>query len=521
MATLIGDRSGDQPAAVAAVGAARRTTASGLAPDAPNAAARVGMALWRLFTSVNFAVVQIIMLALLAVVGMTVRQLPGFAFHSAGDYANEMARLRAIYEPALGAGVVDLMERLQLFRVFTSTWFSLGLVLLVVSIVICTLDRTPRLWRQSAVIRVVQPDAYFDPSLPDRVSIAPGAGLTPAAVSAILRRRRFGVREVAGPDGERFIYGDRNRWTKLATLISHLGLILFLIAGLVTARLGDEQGLVVAEGNTLTVQPIGTPGLLLVKNFGFRAPGLDAGVATDFTTDLAVYRDGALLARKTIRVNDPLSVAGYTFHQNGFGPAPDLEIRDSGDGSILWSGPVPLTDSEGGLPVGALPVPGRAIGLQLLLAKDAAGVGTLLVVPYAVTGTNADGTAATVTGFPTALASGQTGSIQGAALSVSLRGFGDYTLLIAKRDPGQGIVWFAFAALITGLAITFYFPRRRIWARLHADGRLDLVGRADRQLDFDRELGAVIDDLVKVRGEHANREQNAALRDAGGPAGPA
>src|SRR3954469_72800 len=91
-----------------------------------NPAARAGMLLWRLFTSVNFAVVQIMMLALLAVVGMTVRQLPGFAFRSAGDYATEMNRLRAIYEPAIGATAVAVMERLQLFHVFTSTWFSLG-----------------------------------------------------------------------------------------------------------------------------------------------------------------------------------------------------------------------------------------------------------------------------------------------------------------------------------------------------------------------------------------------------------
>ena len=94
-----------------------------------------------------------------------------------------------------------------------------------------------------------------------------------AAVATALRRARFGVRE-AEVDGDRYLYGDRNRWTKLATLITHLGLILFLVAGVVTSRLGDEQGLVVAEGDTLTVQPIGTPGLLLVKNYGFEAPGL-------------------------------------------------------------------------------------------------------------------------------------------------------------------------------------------------------------------------------------------------------
>ena len=85
-------------------------------------------------------------------------------------------------------------------------------------------------------------------------------GLDAAAVKAAFRRQRFAVRE-AEADGVRYLYGDRHRWTKLATLISHMGLILFLIAGVVTWRFGDEQGLVVGEGDTLTVQPIGTPGL--------------------------------------------------------------------------------------------------------------------------------------------------------------------------------------------------------------------------------------------------------------------
>jgi len=269
-------------------------------PVAPSLLARAGMALWRLFTSVNFAVVQIVMLALLAVVGMTVRQLPSFAFRSPGDYATEMDRLRAIYEPALGAGGVEVMERLGLFHVFTSPWFSVGLFLLVASIVVCTLDRTPRLWRQSADIRVVQPAAYFDPRLPDRVSIAPAAGATPERLAGALRRHRFAVHEITTDDGVRFVYGDRNRWTKLATLVSHLGLILFLVAGLVTARFGDEQGLVVAQGDTLSVQPIGTPGLLLVKNFGFQAPGLDTGQASDFTTDLGVYQIGRASCRERV-----------------------------------------------------------------------------------------------------------------------------------------------------------------------------------------------------------------------------
>jgi cytochrome c biogenesis protein len=467
---------------------------------APSLPARAGMRLWRLFTSVNFAVVQIVAVAVLAVFGMTIRQLPGFAFRSAADYATEMNKLRSIYEPVLGVSGVDVLERLQLFHVFTSTPFSVALLVLVISILICTLDRTPRLWQQSATVRIVQPDAYFDPKLPDRVSIAAAPGLTSAAVAAALRRSRFSVREAVGPGGTTFVYGDRNQWTKLATLISHLGLILFLVAGLVTARFGDEQGLVVAEGDTLTVQPIGTPGLLLVQNLGFEAPGLDTGNPTDFTTDLAVYSDGVQLARKTIRVNDPLTVGGYTFHQNGFGPAPDLEIRSTVDDSVLWSGPVPLTDAAAGRPFGAIPIPGRPYGLELLLDKTDQGVGTLLALPYAVNGTNPDGTPHVVEGFPVVAVNGETVTMEGLDMTMTLRGFSQYTLLIAKRDPGQPIVWAAFLSLIVGLAITFYLPRRRVWARLRGDGRLDLVGRSDRHVDFDREFGSLIDALVVARG---------------------
>jgi cytochrome c biogenesis protein len=461
------------------------------------------MRLWRLFTSVNFAVVQIVAVALLAVVGMTIRQLPGFAFRSPGDYTTEMDKLRSIYDPVFGVGIVNFMERLQLFHVFSSTPFTVALLILAVSILICTMDRTPRLWQQSAAIRVVQPEAYFDPRLPDRVSIAAAPGLTVHTVSAALRRGRFTVREAVGPDGSTFVYGDRNRWTKMATLISHLGLILFLVAGLVTARLGDEQGLVVAEGETLTVQPIGTPGLLLVKNLAFDAPGLETGQASDFTTELEVYQDGNLLARKTVRVNDPLSAGGYTFHQNGFGPAPDLLIRSTVDGSVLWSGPVALTDAAAGRPFGAMPIPGRPYGLELLLDRTDEGVGTLIALPYAVNGTNADGTPKIVEGFPVLVVRGETVPMEGLDLSVELRSFSDYTLLIAKRDPGAPIVWGAFVTLLLGLAITFYLPRRRVWTRLRPDGRLDVVGRSDRHVDFDREFGGLIDALVTARGAPA------------------
>jgi cytochrome c biogenesis protein len=434
---------------------------------------------------------------LLALIGMTIKQLPTFAFRTAGDYENAMADLHARYDPAFGRGVVDVLERLQLFHVFTSTWFTVGLIVLVISIVICTLDRTPRLWRQSKEIRVVQPEAFYDPALPDRAALT---GVDADAVRAALRRQRFAVRE-AELDGVQFLYGDRHRWTKLATLISHMGLILFLIAGVVTWQFGDEQGLVVAQGDTLTVQPIGTPGLLLVKNYDFEAPGfLATGQASDFTTDLGVFQNGTEIARKTIRVNDPLEIDGYSFHENGFGAAPELLISDAA-GKPLWDGPVPLTDTADGFPWGTLSVPGRDIGLSLLLKQTPDGLGTVLILPYRVTGRESDGSPKVdyLDQSVLAIGPGEAAVPAGLDFSVGVRRFSDYVLLIAKKDPGQGIVWTAFLLLIIGLAITFYLPRRRIWARIAPSGELRLVARSDRYVDLEREFGRLLDDLVARR----------------------
>ena len=169
------------------------------------------------------------------------------------------------------------------------------------------------------------------------VAAADVRGASGGAASASARRPR--------PTARRCLYGDRHQYTKMATLLTHLGLILFLVAAAVTSRLGDEQGLVVPEGESLTVQPIGTPGPAARQEPRLRGARLRRPARpSDFTTDLAVYQDGDEIARKTIRVNDPLSVGGYTFHQNGFGPAPHLVIRDAA-GQPLWDAPVPLTDS--------------------------------------------------------------------------------------------------------------------------------------------------------------------------------
>ena len=97
------------------------------------------------------------------------KQIPAFALHDPSATPAQMARHpRRRTTRTIGAPIVDLLERIGLFRVFSAPWFVFLLTLLVVSIIVCTLDRTPDLWRKERLVRVAQAPPFFDLRMDNR-----------------------------------------------------------------------------------------------------------------------------------------------------------------------------------------------------------------------------------------------------------------------------------------------------------------------------------------------------------------
>ena len=91
-------------------------------------------------------------------------------------------------------------------------------------------------------------------------------GLRAEDVHAALRRSGFRVRARRGAGGARFLYGDRNQNAKLFTLLTHAGLVGFILAAAITSRFGFETGILLPEGQALPVESIGSAGLVSVKS---------------------------------------------------------------------------------------------------------------------------------------------------------------------------------------------------------------------------------------------------------------
>jgi cytochrome c biogenesis protein len=202
------------------------------------------------------------------------------------------------------------------------------------------------------------------------------------------------------------------------------------------------------------------------------------------------------VARKTIRVNDPLLVGGFVFHQNTFGPAADLTIHDA-SGALVWDGPLLLDDEVAGAPQGFMTIPGADVGLVAVLTPTADGTPALVLQGV---GPADPQTERNPTLFLVTIPMGVTTDPEvTAGQSITWGGMGSWTGLVIKRDPGQPIVWIAFGLLIVGLVLTFYFPRRRAWARIDGD-RIELAFTADRYVDADREFGALAEAVAAGTG---------------------
>ena len=321
-----------------------RPSAGGIDPFKP---------LFRLLTSVRFALVQLGVVGVAALLGVVFPQAPDPIRLNppAYDAWTEIQRERYhIFTTA--------MRRLDLFEVFHSVWFNALLILLMLSVAVCTANRFAPIWRSvRRPLRRVN-DRYFETAHARAAFPTPA---DPGAVEAVLRRRRYKVETVAERDGARYLFADRYAWAQLATFASHLSLILFMAGGIVSKLVGFQTFIQVGEGGTQPVFPVVHENQMQVLNLDSIERKDDQGNIVDYRTSLVVFRNGVERCRGEITVNGPLRCNGYTFHQATYtGNGAALQVKDRRTGQVVFAEAPVLQDAP------AAPRP-------RLVVRDAAG----------------------------------------------------------------------------------------------------------------------------------------------------
>ncbi|NJD27138.1 MAG: cytochrome c biogenesis protein ResB [Chloroflexi bacterium] len=488
---------------MAAIGQRLRTAGSPSRRDALRMIRRA----WYAFVSVKTANVLLGAMLVAGLAGILVQQFGTTTLRDAALLATAVERLPERYGEPLAA----LVERLDLYRVFTSWWWTLLVVAFTVSVIGTTASRLPRVLRDVRTPLVKRGRAFFRSSVPGRTG--PLDGLDGSVLPDLLRGMGYRVRlERIG--GTTHLLGERNRLAPLASIVSHASLVLFVVGmGFVTPRFGYETALKVPVGEGRPTGFPDDPETVLVQNEEFVARFDDAGNPLDYRTTVAIYRNGDQIARKEITVNDPLSVDGWAFHENFFGPAVEIDVRDE-TGLILYSGSVLLDGNLGGKPEGLLAVPGTDVSLELLLAKGDGDVAELTVIGARQPTGDQEGPRIV---FGAVLNTGDGYWAPDPGIGVEFRKPSSYVGLIAKRDPGQGLIWLGAVLLVAGISVSLLRPRRRVWARYDTTTvRLAVVGGDPFAEDECADLVARLPPAAASSDPPAESEPEFALRSAGG-----
>jgi cytochrome c biogenesis protein len=486
-----------------------------LVPDVPTIArARAARGdifdrLWRLLCSVRFAILLISLAAAGVLAGTLIMQAPLDVQQSAETFDTWLTRPQARYGPVWHS----VFAALDLYRVFSAFWWRALLAVLTLSVVICTINRAPGI-----VAGIRRPAVKVPPRLFEKAPLQaefryPGVSPEQVQVQAakVLGARRFRV--ITGAEGHghgeaRTLFADRNRFGKAGTFLNHIGIVTVLAAGVLGGVLGwRDNAFMVPEGST---RAVGRETGLVVRNEGFTDEYFPSGTAKDYRSDLVVLQDGKEVARKTIRVNDPLDVAGVRFHQAFFGPAAVMRVRDP-QGNVIFEDGVAL-----GYQFDGTGIP-RNGGFFVLGNRQMA---VYVLVPAAQRGPDPEIPAGNVRleiflprqARPSAvetLPQGTPREVLGYTFEfVRERQFSGLQVV---HNPAMNLIWFAAGCMLLGVLAVFNFPLRRVWARAEpAPGgvRLRLASVSNRDVLFAREFEGL---ALTV-----DKEVTALVRETGG-----
>ncbi|GAA1922434.1 cytochrome c biogenesis protein ResB [Nocardioides lentus] len=301
--------------------------------------------LWRQVTSMRTALVLLLLLAVAAVPGSVVPQ--------ADVDALEVSRWQEAH-PTL----TPIYERLGLFSVYDSVWFSAIYILLMISLVGCILPRTA-VYLRGLRARPARAPRHLT-RLPDSTSYTTTA--EPAevleAARAVLRKRRFRV-----DVGDDAVASERGYLREAGNLLFHVSVVVVLVGVALGGLFGYQGGVIVLVGggfsNNLTQYDDFVPGDLYdpadMEPFSFDVTDFDiswltdgprAGMAQQFVSHLD-YREAPGEETQTydLRVNHPLTIGDTDVFLIGHGYAPVITIRD-GNGDVVRSGPVVFLPSD-------------------------------------------------------------------------------------------------------------------------------------------------------------------------------
>jgi len=444
---------------------------------------KVGGDLWQFFTSIRLAIVLISSISLISLVG---------------TFFPQANRTRAVdYIQQYGVAGYGWIQSLQLDRVFRSGYFIFFMVLFFINMLCCTFKRFRASSRYVKLKQHPMPPQAFG-RMPLHAEVAwSGRDETQwaEALTAALRKKRYRVRQRGGQ-----WLAEKWRWERFGIDVFHVGILVLLVGGLLTATLGYRQFPVAQRGDVLSVPQ---------RDFAVRVDDFwsenyaQSERVMDWHSTLSVIEGGREVTTQTIEVNHPLYYKGIRFYQSSFGQdwknSAQLTLRvEDAEGTSLGTYQAKVNtrfDVPGAgiqVRVGAF-LPDFALSENQIAYSRSQRLDNPAVFLQVYDGAGRF--------LHRTWAFSHMPELQRVLPNAPYRFFlsgmtaPEFTGLQVNYDPGVNVALAGFVLMILGIVVNLYFDHRRIWIHVDPHGRRLLLGGKARRPSqgFEREFERLLE----------------------------
>jgi cytochrome c biogenesis protein len=254
------------------------------------------------------------------------------------------------------------LDRLKLFEVFSSPWFSAIYLLLFISLIGCVLPRSI----DHAKNIFAQPP--LTPKFLDRMEhFTEIKKVDLDLVEKYLRKKHYRIRRE-----DNSISAEKGYLREYGNLLFHLSLVMILIAVGIGSLLGMRGDSILNVGERFVNTPTSYDSLgfgkyqseSTLKPFSITVNDFQAkydpatNAPLDYTLNVTVANPYGTAERKEIiKVNQPLSIGSTNVYLQANGYAPTVIVRDK-SGKLIFDGPTTFLPQDGNLTsIGSIKVP--------------------------------------------------------------------------------------------------------------------------------------------------------------------
>ncbi len=278
--------------------------------------------IWDIFASVKLAVIIFALISATSIVGTILEQ-------GAEPEKNIKVLMKMFgFNHETAHGVLDVLDSMYFTEMYHSWWFLALLLLFAANLIICSLDRLPRIWK--LVREKVRPlPADYIEKMSIRQTLSLKGKASSVRESAYAAMQSIGFKPLESSEGQSMqLYAEKGNYTRLGVYITHLSILIILAGSIIGIFFGFNAFLNLPEGATSSVA-FKDRGAEVPLGFDLRCDDFEveyypnSEMPKSYKSWLVVLKNGKEVAKKVIVVNDPLTYDGITFYQSSFGLVPN------------------------------------------------------------------------------------------------------------------------------------------------------------------------------------------------------